>query len=212
MRETPWCVIDLNTDTGQIFVQERWLYHWRTRPPLLPWTVHEQRDFHNRADRAIWAVWSNRARLEARGNTALARRLAASGCRVNFDIRRVRRDPHWTVTVTKIPAGEFATSSVLWNARTIRLDSNDTRTKRRCRDVPRVCHSQIPVAHEFGHAAGNTSVLGRGDEYRAGHGQRRDRASIMNIGTQLRDRHLQTLIDELNLMSPGTTFSVARIR
>src|SRR5262249_13476231 len=129
VRETGWCVIDIDTTHGTIFLQERWLYTWLVQPPLLPWTLTERRNFHNNADRGIWATWSNRAKLRAAGASDFARRFTGRDITINLDIRWVTARPHWNVTVTKIPRNQFATSSVLWNARRITLDSNDTHVR-----------------------------------------------------------------------------------
>ena len=72
-------------------------------------------------------------------------------------------------------------------------------------------NERVPVAHEFGHAVGNTSVLGRGDEYGADHAHKDDRASIMNVGNSLRVRHFDTVIAELDQMIPDTTFTVRAV-
>jgi hypothetical protein len=54
--------------------------------------------------------------------------------------------------------------------------------------------------HEFGHTL---SLL---DEYSAGNPDLRDADSVMNIGGQIRPRHLKLIVDELNKMMPGVTF------
>jgi len=149
VRETTWCVIDIDTTVGRVFLQERWLYIWRLQPLLAPWTLSEKRDFHTRADRSIWAAWSNRATLKVVGTSVFARRFSGRAIPINLDIRWVTANPHWTVTVTKLPIGQFRTSSVNWNARTISLDTNDFVTRSICRGKPKVCTTQVPVAHEF---------------------------------------------------------------
>lgn len=207
----PWCVIDIDTTAGRVFLQERWLYHWVHDPKVNAWTEAEKTAFHNRADTQIWAICSNRVRLEARGTSTLARRFRGRGIPINLDIRRVTAAPHWNVTVTKIPPADFKVSSVIWVTRQINLDSNDFGAVQRCRGAPKRCFNQVPVAHEFGHAAGNTATLGRGDEYKAGHSHANDFASIMNIGSRLRDRHFRTIVDEMNKMVPDTTFQVKTI-
>lgn len=70
VKNTAWCVIDIDTVNGVVFLQERWLYTWLVQPPLAEWTLQERRNFHNNSDRAIWAIWSNRAKLRAAGNSA----------------------------------------------------------------------------------------------------------------------------------------------
>lgn len=222
-RKLTWCVIDLDTKAGFVFLQLRWQYVWAVQGTLPAWTLKEKRHFHNTADRAIWASWSNRVTLNVAGTSSFARTFATRPVTVNLDVRWVTNDPHWNVTVTKIPADALATSSVQWNARTITLDSNDIVPRERCLvaagpvatpggSPPMVCYKQIPVAHEFGHAAGNTAVLSRGDEYHAGHSHEADATSMMNIGNDLRNRHFTTIVDELNQMVPNTTFSVAQIK
>jgi hypothetical protein len=117
----------------------------------------------------------------------------------------------WAVRVTKVPACTFRQSSVEWTARRINFDTEDFTTRTICGGTPRVCGTQVPVAHELGHAIGNTAVLGRGDEYRATSSNVTDHQSIMHSGHRLRSRHFQTLLDEMNQMIPGTRFSVASI-
>jgi len=212
VRETDWCVIDLDTKSGFIFLQQRWQYTWAVDKGVSSWTLPEKREFHNRADRAIWATWSNRVRLRASGTSELAMRFAKTSILINLDVRWVTSKPHWQVTVTKIPPGDFRTSSVQWNARKISLDSEDFKEVERCTTAAKpVCQTQIPVAHEFGHAVGNTAVLKRGDEYKTGHSHKADRDSIMNVGSVLRTRHFRTVLEELNKMVPNTTFAIHSI-
>jgi len=212
VKRLPWCDIDLDTTLGHIFLQQKWNYSWLRAAGQSAWTAAEKTSFHNRTDSYIWSAWSNRATLGVVGGSSFSRRHVASGVSINLDIRRVTAHEHWNVNVTKIAAGAFARSNVVWNTRIINLDTNDFVTRVNCAGAPRVCRNQIPVAHEFGHAAGNTVVLGRGDEYPAASAHTNDHASMMNVGSQLRDRHFQTILDELNTMIPDTTFSVRSIR
>lgn len=211
VRETPWCAIDVDTTDGRVFFQQRWQYSWLVQPPLGVWTTAEKREFHQRADRVIWAAWSNRAQLSVAGASDFARRFAGRGIPINLDIRWVTAKPHWTVTVTKLPKNQFQSSSVVWSTRTITLDTNDFTATEHCHGTPKVCTKLVPVAHEFGHAAGNTSTLNRGDEYAAASAHKNDQGSIMNMGNQLRNRHFQTILEELNKMIADTTFTVARV-
>jgi hypothetical protein len=192
-------------------MQQRWQYNWIAAPPFSAWTMAEQRDFHDRADRNIWAAWSNRAKLSVSGTSAFATKFKGKALPINLDIRRVTATPHWKVNVTKIATGTFQTSSVEWTARQIHLDTNDFVTRVICLGTPAVCTRQVPVAHEFGHAAGNTAVLLRGDEYHATSPHAGDQASIMHSGNLLRARHFQTILDELNKMIPSTTFAVLSV-
>ena len=208
----PWCLIDIDTTEGRVFFQERWRYTWMVSIPLRDWTHREKIDFHGRADRHIWAAWSNRVVFNVAGGSRFARRFSRRGVRINLDIRWVTSREHWNVTVWKIPAAEHRTSKVFWNTRTILLDTNDFDTRTFNHAGPPATTSRlVPVAHEFGHAAGNTVVLGRGDERRTGHANVNDHSSIMNAGSQLRARHFRTIIAELNTMIPDCTFSVRNV-
>jgi hypothetical protein len=211
VREAGFCVIDIDTVEGRIFLQERWQYAWLTSGAVTPWTLAEKRAFHHSADRAIWAAWSNRVLLNVAGTSPFAVRFNGRGIPINLDIRWVTANPHWNVNVTKIPAGTFRVSNVQWAARIINLDTEDFTTRTICGGTPRVCDTQTPVAHEFGHAAGNTAVLARGDEYPASSPNVNDHASILNHGHALRRRHFRTILDELNRMIPHATFSVRSV-
>lgn len=212
VRNTDWCVIDINTDTGFVFFQQRWLYNWGISAGQSAWTLTEKRGFHNRCDQSIWRAWSYRVKLAVTGNSGLARRFRITPISINLDIRWVTANPHWTVTVTKIAPGSFQVSEVGWTNRTISLDSEDFKAVQKCDNTGAACRSQIPVAHEFGHAAGNTAVLDRGDEYRAASPHVGDYDSALNIGTTVRSRHFTTILEEMNQMIPNTTFSVHSVR
>jgi hypothetical protein len=209
-RETGWCVIDIDTSEGRVFLQERWQYTWLLAPGQPAWTVQEKRDYHRNVDRAIWAGWSNRATLSVTGDSDFARRFAGQGLPINLDIRWVTADAHWQVRVTKIAAGTWRQSSVQWTARVIDLDTEDFQV-RTIATGPRIRDTQVPVAHEFGHAVGNTAVLGRGDEYKTTSPNNRDHSSMMHSGHRLRSRHFQTILDEMNRMIRGATFAVRSV-
>lgn len=209
-RKTDRCDIDLDAAGTEALTIQRWQYIWIPKPPMAPWTPAEQRAFDAQAEAAIRASWDNRATVRASGTSQLARDLAGRDIPVRIDIQTVSRSPHWTVTVQKVPPGLFVTSSVVWNTRTIIFDSNDLAWRNAASGEPRM--NQRPVAHEFGHAFGNTSVLGRGDEYAASSAHTADSASILHRGNSLRARHFTHVINELNQMVPGTTFAVSSVR
>lgn len=210
VRDAHWSTIDIDTSTGQIFLQERWQYNWLTEDGVTPWTLAQKRAFHTRADRAIWAAWSNRATMTASGTSDFARRMRGRALPINLDVRWVTSNPHWTVNVTKIPAGTFRQSNVDWPNRVINFDTEDFTTRTFNDGGTR--STQVPVTHEFGHTIGNVFELERGDEYHAGGTNVNDHGSMMNHGQTLRSRHFQTILDEMNQMIPNTTFAVGTIR
>lgn len=71
---------------------------------------------------------------------------------------------------------------------------------------------QIALAHEFGHTIGNSAQakirqrVMHGDEYNSQSPYFMDKHSIMNIGNELRDRHLDYILLELSTMIPHVTF------
>lgn len=54
-------------------------------------------------------------------------------------------------------------------------------------------------------------MLGRGDEYKESSPHHGDTASVINVGRTLRLRHFRTMIEEMNQMVPGTTWSVSQL-
>lgn len=202
-----WSTIDIELSGDLIFVQSDWKYQWLTRQPATPWTYRQQRDFHDDLDRLVWREWSFRVFLQTGGTSSFADRTHGLTIPVNFDVRMVAYNQHWTVIVTKIHKNvQSPISSVQWKQRTITLDSKDMEIK--TTSPPN--YPQYAASHEFGHAIGNTWVLGRGDEYRSSSPHYQDKFAIMNAGNELRKRYFRTLIEELKIMMPNTTFSVAK--
>jgi hypothetical protein len=211
-KELPWCTIDIDTKVGRIVLLERWQYHWLVSPPYRRWTPAEMQAFHKKVAREIQAAWSNRAFLSVTGTSAFAQSFAGRSVPVFMDVRRVLAKPHWTVYVTKVPEGRNLTSTTNWTTHTIRLDSNDASPRIRCiGPVQNVCMTQVPVAHEFGHAVGNSSFVDHGDEYPGSSQHTFDLDSMMNRGLELRNRHFDHLLTELTGIMPDTTFAIGRI-
>lgn len=210
VRNTDRLSIDFDSVTGQVTVLYRWRYVWVEAAGVSPWTMAQRRRFHARAERAVRAAWDGRASLRVGGASDLARRFAGRALPLRIDIAWVRSGQHWTVTVTKIPPGQFKQSYVVWDRRTISLDSEDL-TLREFGIGAEQTH-QMPVAHEFGHVFGNVPQRGHGDEYRDESPFNADHRSILNVGDQLRVRHFDHILSELNAMAPGMTFVVANLR
>ncbi|CAN94269.1 MULTISPECIES: hypothetical protein [Sorangium] len=208
VRRPGWGVIDLNTETGDVFVQEDWQYVWLVQPGVIAWTLRERRAFHRTADAHIWRRWSNRRQVVTSGSHHFAARFPR--VRVNFDIRWVTRPGHWTVHVTKIrPGAASPRSYVDFAARAIHLDSLDLIPHRVGNDAGVSRPGFRTVPHEFGHTLpdrrGSASPID--DEYDTGDPHLGDTDSLMNIGQQVRARHLTAVLDELNTMLHGCTFA-----
>ena len=213
VRDTGWSIIDIDTASGNILVSERWRYVWLVQAGVSPWTVAEQQRFHRLADRAIWSTWSAKIVLGVKGSTDFARRFAHRRLVLNLDIQRVVAGAHWIIEVTKVKPGSPPIGETFWNQRMMRLNSDDYQEITNHALDSGKPQRQVTVAHEFGHAIGNTVKLKRGDEYYSPYKAAQspfvgDTASIMNIGGKLRRRHLQGTLDELNRMIDHTLFSI----
>lgn len=57
------------------------------------------------------------------------------------------------------------------------------------------------VPHEFGHTLFNL------DEYKAGYAHLEDSDSLMNVGRQIRSRHMGLIVHTLNQLMPNLVFS-----
>lgn len=194
---------------GSILVQLKWKYDWTNKQGTTPWVYNEKKNFHDSADKLIWNIWSNQIIVKTKGTSSFAQKYASTGFRVNFDIKWVLSGEHWVVEVKKIPPGHFQTSSVNWYSSSITLDTEDINPVNRNRSG--VACTQYPVSHEFGHAVGNSiyaSTSMHGDEYRSTSQYFWDKLSIMNIGDEIRRRHIDFLILELNGLIPNTNFYI----
>ncbi|WP_437646549.1 hypothetical protein [Sorangium sp. So ce362] len=209
VRRPAWGVASLNTDTGHVLVQEEWRYNWTVVPPASAWTLQQRRRFHNTADRQIWRAWSGRLRFRVAGANPVVRRFPHELPPVDFDIRWVLSGGQLTVNVRKLPSGSSPTtfmSEVDFAARVIHLDSADLASYRPINAAGQR-GSVYALPHEFGHTMGDPAGIGNPDEYTAGSAHLADTDSIMNIGRQVRARHLTALQAELNAMLPDCTFS-----
>lgn len=180
-----------------ILIRQKWRYNWLNEMGTRSWNLSEKSDFHDRLDSIIWNTWGGHYKVKPVGNSDFANKYRDKVFTINFDIQWVIENPHWNVNVRKILKGTFHRSNVRWNNREINLDTEDTKMRK---DV-----KQIPAAHEFGHAIGYLY-----DEYHQDFSINRgfdfDQDSIMNIGMELRNRHLDYIIYQLNTIYSNTRF------
>lgn len=201
----PWGVIDLDTEDGRVFLQQDWFYIWTVIAPATPWTLPERRAFHQATDRAIWGRWSNRIRLRVAGATPFCTRFSGPGVPINFDVRWVTSGGHWSVHAHKTPPGTSVAAfypTVTFATRIINLYTSHltSYSAANAAGVSRPNFRSTP--HEFGHTLGNP------DEYAAGGPHLADDASLMNIGHDIRTRHMTLVLATLNTMLPGAVFSM----
>lgn len=195
---------------SEILIQERWKYNWLNDRYTTEWTYDQKSKFHNELDMLIWKNWGNHFKLKVKGSSDFAVKNQQKTYILNFDIKWVISDQHWIVNVTKIPPDGFMTSNVEWQKREINLDTEDTKLV--LKDVfDKRSYYQYPGVHEFGHSIGNSRFSRKGmhgDEYRLDSGFKLDRSSIMNVGNELRKRHIDYIIAILNSMIPNTEFYI----
>ena len=201
------------TDRMDIYIEEarkkitvrlKWKYKWNVKKGSNKWTNDEQWKFHKDLDGLIWSTWGERFYLKSKGTSEFAQRNANTRWDLDFDIQKVPCGEHWSVNVTKVKSGEFNQSSIIWANRKINLDTEDI--KKTIRKGQERSYQQYAGVHEFGHTIGNTAVFDRGDEYFENHEHAQDKSSVMNIGSEIRTRHLWYVLAELNQMIPKTKF------
>lgn len=201
--------IFVEESSKKIVVQQKWCYNWRTSVGTTQWTYPQKKNFHSQVDRLIWGKWGGSFEVKVRGNSNFAKQYKNSSFKIYFDVKWVLSGEHWKVKAEKIKPGNQKTSFVKWNDREIQLDTEDTLLRK-------ITHSyktsfQYPAVHEFGHAIGNSSFSKKGmhgDEYNTSSAFYLDTFSIMNIGNELRKRHIDYLLSELNTIIPNTDFYV----
>lgn len=194
-RNLAWGSIYIDLESGKVNFVQRWKYEFVVAQGVGAWTEQEKVDFHYAAESLIWKHWNSNRPLA--GTSTDPTTLAI------IQLLNITR-PHWNVRVKKLAAGQFEHSTVTWDSRQIRLIKSAVETRSACNNAaPRVCSDQFTsVPHEFGH------MLRRPDEYLRGSRFLDDANSIMNIGTEVRTRHLSWVRDQLNQMLPNCTFSL----
>jgi hypothetical protein len=199
--------IFIEEDRNTILVQEKWQYNWSTR--ATPWTIREKRKFHQSADTLISKIWEKYFKLKINDLSNFTVKHQDSIFTINFDIKWVLTNPHWTVNVIKIAPWGVETSYVIWDQRIINLDTEDIKSNYKSYfDLKD--YYQFPITHKFWHSVGSVPISGHSDEYH--HDNRINGSfklgypSVMNVGNELRKRHLDYILNQLNTMLPNTTF------
>lgn len=202
--------MDLHIEESRstILIQQKWKYSWLNALGTSSWTYAEKQNFHKKVDNLIWNSWGNHFEVKVQGTSDFAKKHVKTRWNVNFDIEWALHTEHWKVNVKKIIKGNTATSAVKWNSNEINIDSEDIYKRK----IPRgdKNYYQYPIVHEFGHARGNSIFASsgmHGDEYNSSSSHFSDNKSVMNVGNELRDRHIDFILSELNTMIPNTTFS-----
>jgi hypothetical protein len=224
-RRTPNFTIYLDLNSGSVHILSRWRYHFSLATGQPAWTDAEKSDFHWALKSNVWKDWNsstplapptseqdrqfrqliadpNNVRFAVSGTSNFARAHATTGVDVDFEIISVSNHAHWQVNVRKVAPGAGGRSEVDWNTHHIHLYSvdNDPSAAQQEGPNPASTSTFVTTPHEFGH------TLLADDEYTRGSRHRPDVNSIMNIGHEIRPRHLAFIAGQLNHMLPNTRF------
>lgn len=216
-RETPRMSIEINTMNREIIITQKWHYQWIEGDiPISPWNPKEQEVFHKNCEYQIWMIWSKRFKLKLINTKDNPKHKIQKSdiYTVIFNItyhHSPRIDWHWLVKVKKAfkLEGELR-SNVDWVNREISLLSVEIEDER-SKNIYGSFQTFI-IPHEFGHAMGDLD-----DEYGKVYGNTKnpvfvlDFNSIMNIGHELRWRHINYIVSELDKMIPDGKFIYNRI-
>jgi len=214
VRDTAWGILDFDDHAGFVLVQQRWHYNWLLWPGVLSaWTLHEKQRFHATVDREIWDAWSYKIKLSVMGGSPIAQRLHGHDIRMNFDVKWTLSPPwDWTVNAYKMPPGtaprSLHVSQVIASNKTIELDTSDLQPRGAANQANAATANFRTPPHEFGHSIISGNATANPDEYLNSSPNLGDTSSIMNIGRDLRKRHLTAVIAELDKMIPELTFSI----
>ncbi|RUS60912.1 hypothetical protein EGN72_06965 [Pseudorhodobacter sp. E13] len=202
---------EVNGKTQVIWVRQYWEYSYTTKGGATKWTSGEKKKFHQALEKVIRKAWNGKFVLTVTGKSEFATYFKGKTFDVMFDVNPKTSGAHWKVKAIKVPKGDFSVSSVNWNAMEMTLDTEDTV------EVDKGAGGgakQSGAAHEFGHAIGNTTKVkgGHGDEYSSSSAYKAHKKSIMHSGMQVKKRHADYLVSELNKLIPDTTFAVKSVK
>jgi hypothetical protein len=198
--------ININTKTNSILIIQRWKYNWIANG-FSEWSYEEKKKMHEAFEKEMVRVWNNRANLKPTGRSAFAKKYSSVSFRLTFDIQWFTSVGHWEVEVKKLAPKDYShRPNVKWNEQKILLYSVDIDDMLKQKDPFRV--TQKNIAHEFGHTLGNISNIPNmhADEYNPKSSFYEDKTSLMNVGMELRTRHFDHIIKEINKMIPDTQF------
>jgi hypothetical protein len=197
--------INIDTRTKNILIIQRWKYNWLSNG-FSDWTYEEKKKMHEAFEKEMTHVWNERAYLKPTGNSVFANIHKLSSFKVSFDIQWVTSFAHWEVDVKKLAPNNYKyRPHVKWLEQKILLYTVDVD------NVPKQLKpliTQRNIVHEFGHAIGNASGIPNmhSDEYNPKSSFYSDSKSLMNLGMELRGRHFDYVIREINTMIPDTQF------
>jgi hypothetical protein len=224
-KRTPFGIIYLGLETGDVHIIQRWRYSFRPPAGQPDWTHQQKAELHHKFKSEIWTFWNsrrptppsgdpvtnqllqllnshNRVLFNVSGTSAFARKFNSVGIPITFNVLLSIATPHWRINIGPLPRGQR--TNVDWDRHIISFDPADLQPTAACTAARApVCRPDFQtMPHEFGH------TLMVDDEYNRGSRHLADTTSIMNIGDQVRPRHLIVILRQLNTMLANTRFSL----
>lgn len=201
----------LDLDAGTVLVTQRWKCNFLTFGRHQGrWTETEKINFRRKICRVIDEVWGNKAYVHIipKEDNNFNRTYNGKTFVIKVKIEFVDYLENWNVKIYKARPNERSDwdAFVHWESREIHMTSHAVTEFQ----YPELTGSQDPgsrywaIAHEFGHAIGNIGKFA--DEYIPGNPHCRDTLSIMNIGSEVRQRHYRAICKVLRHLCPGTDF------
>ncbi|KAF2507617.1 hypothetical protein EYY60_16815 [Flavobacterium zhairuonense] len=209
VKKTPRLDIDINIESKNIVVIQRWKYNWIANG-FGDWNYIEKKKIHEAFEKEMDRVWNRKASLKVVGSSTFAIEHKNDIFKLFFDIKWAVNNSHWNVDVIKVAPTNFSNRPfVNWNTRQIKLYTVDIQNMTKVGAPTNVSQKNIP--HEFGHAIGNSSSITgmHADEYNPSSTFFSDKISIMNVGMELRTRHFDFILQEINTMIANTNFNVS---
>ncbi len=193
----------IEEDCKRITIEQKWRYIFSTEMGVSNWTDMEKSIIHQKLNSLIDQSWSDAFVLKTIGNSDFAKKHKNTKWAIDFDISWVGYGEHWFVYLTKVPKDSFRNiSSVYWFRGQIVIKTSDFE------DRSQRGFYRKTILHEFGHTLRNIANYDRGDEYNRRSSYFDDEESIMNLGSEIKERHFSYLLEEINTMIPFTKFRI----
>lgn len=176
-----------------IIVRQKWLFIW-----VGNWSMYEQSIYKDKLLTLIEGSWTG-FYVEVTGDSDFAKNNKGRRWDIVFEIEEVEHTEHWQIMISKDNARNKCSSSALRQRIQFSLKSLDYNIKHAV-DYPRDNRTghRYTARHEFFHSL--EPKLNQ-DEYNKSNPSFHDTNSLMNLGSQVRSRHLSTFMTALIGMS-----------
>lgn len=206
----------LNSDTGDIALLMRWKFNWVNQNSVGDnWTYLDEVSFIYESFSAICYGWNDKIFLSVSGDSDFAEKFKSKRLPFSINMILVHQKEHWNVDVLRtVPGNDDGRPYVNWKNRFAHFYFKDTSLSEKCApENQSICgFYQVNIVHEIGHM-----IRYLEDEYELDKfgkpvsKYKIDTAALMNVGMELRERYLEGVCIDLNLVYPLTTFSVASV-